>query len=148
MIDTDGIEILSGNTSDKVVTNMSNSMKIIARTLIILLLMAAGSWLNGQLDQFNNSTGNLGFLSFIAMYVVYFLIGLTLGGIVNPRFTKAKNKWIYLIPIIAFALIGAQWFFSPIFNVAALPLGIGNHLLQFSYLSWGLVGFFLNLFLR
>lgn len=127
---------------------MSNSMKLIARTLIILVLMAAGSWLNNQLDQFNSSTGQFGFLSFAAMYAVYFLIGIALGSTANPRFTKAKNKWVYIIPMIIFALIGAQWFFSPLFNVAALPFNIGSHLLQFSYLSWGLVGFFLNLSLR
>ena len=115
---------------------------------MILVLMAAGSWLNNQLDQFNSSTGQLGFLSFAAMYIVYFLIGIALGSTANPRFTKAKNKWIYLIPILLFALIGAQWFFSPLFNVASLPFGIGDHLLQFSYLSWGLVGYFLNLSLR
>lgn len=127
---------------------MSNSMKLISRALIILVLMAAGSWLNNQLDQFNSSTGQLGFLSFAAMYVVYFLIGIALGSTASPRFTKAKNKWIYVIPILLFALIGAQWFFSPFFNVASLPFGIGAHLLQFSYLSWGLVGYFLNLSLR
>lgn len=127
---------------------MSNSMKLIGRTLIILVLMAAGSWLNNQLDQFSSSTGQLGFLSFVAMYAVYFLIGITLGGTANPRFTKAKNKWVYFIPMILFALIGAQWFFSPIFNVASLPFGMGAHLLPFSYFSWGLVGYFLNLSLR
>ncbi|MDF2654337.1 MAG: hypothetical protein K0R19_811 [Bacillota bacterium] len=127
---------------------MSNSMKLIARTLIILVLMAAGSWLNNQLDQFNSSTGQLGFLSFAAMYAVYFLIGIALGSTANPRFTKAKNKWVYFIPMILFALIGTQWFFSPLFNVSSLPFGIGAHLLQFSYLSWGLVGYFLNLSLR
>ncbi|MEL7654758.1 MAG: hypothetical protein AAGU75_02490 [Bacillota bacterium] len=127
---------------------MSNSMKLLARTLIILALMVVGSWLNGQLAQFNSSTGQFGYLSFAAMYVVYLLIGITMGAIVNPRFTKAKNKWIYVIPILIFAVIGAQWFFSPIFSVASLPFGVGNYLMQFSYLSWTMVGFFLNLAFR
>ena len=127
---------------------MSNAMKLLARTFIILALMVIGSWLNGQLAQFNSSTGQSGFGSFVAMYVVYLLIGITAGTIVNPRFTKAKNKWIYVIPILIFAIIGAQWFFSPIFSVATLPFGIGNHLIQFSYLSWTMVGYFLNLLFR
>lgn len=129
-------------------TSMSNSMKLLARTFVILALMVIGSWLNGQLDQFSSSTGQFGFVSFAAMYVVYLLIGITVGTIANPRFTKAKNKWIYFIPILIFAVIGAQWFFSPIFNVASLPFGIGNYLLPFSYLSWAIVGFFLNLAFR
>ena len=124
---------------------MSNSMKLLARTFIILVLMVIGSWLNGQLDQFNSSTGQFGFFSFVAMYVVYLLIGIVVGTVANPRFTKAKNKWVYIIPILIFAVIGAQWFFSPLFNVASLPFGIGNHLLPFSYLSWAIVGFFLSL---
>lgn len=127
---------------------MSNSVKLLARTFIILVLMVIGSWLNGQLAQFNSSTGQFGFVSFAAMYVVYLLIGITVGTIVNPRFTKAKNKWIYVIPILIFAVIGAQWFFSPIFSVATLPFGMGNYLMQFSYLSWTMVGFFLNLLFR
>lgn len=127
---------------------MSNSMKLLARTLIILALMVIGSWLNGQLAQFNSSTGQFGFISFVAMYVVYLLIGITVGTIANPRFTKAKNKWVYFIPILIFAVIGAQWFFSPLFSVSSLPWGIGTCLLQFSYLSWTIVGFFLNLAFR
>ena len=127
---------------------MSNSMKLLARTFVILALMVIGSWLNGQLVQFNSSTGQFGFVSFVAMYVVYLLIGITVGTFVNPRFTKAKNKWIYVIPILIFAVIGAQWFFSPIFSVATLPFGTGNYLMQFSYLSWTMVGFFLNLLFR
>ncbi len=127
---------------------MTNSMKLLTRTLIILALMVIGSWLNGQLDQFNSSTGQFGFFSFVAMYVVYLFIGIAVGTVANPRFTKAKNKWIYMIPIFIFAMIGAQWFFYPLFNVATLPFGIGNYLLQFSYLSWTIVGFFLNLAFR
>jgi len=127
---------------------MPNSMRLIARTLIILVLMAAGSWLNGQLAQFNSSTGQFGFVSFAVMYVIYLLIGVVVGTTANPRFTKTKNKWVYVIPIAVFALIGAQWFFSPLFNVATLPFGVGTYLLQFSYLSWAIVGFFLSLAFR
>ncbi len=127
---------------------MSNTMKLLARTFIILILMIIGAWLNGQLDNFNAQTGEFGFISFIAMYVVYLLIGITMGTMVNPRFTKAKNKWIYIIPVLIFALVGAQWFLSPIFSVASLPFGIGSYLMQFSYLSWSIVGYFLNLAFR
>ena len=120
-------------------------MKLFTRTLIILLLMIIGSWLNGQLIQYNATTGQLGTLTYIAMYVAYLLIGITVGTVANPRFTKAKNKWVYAVPIIIFALIGAQWFFLPLYNVATLPFGIGNYLMQFSYLSWAIVGFFLSI---
>lgn len=124
---------------------MSNSMKLLARTLIILVLMVAGSWLNGQLAQINSSTGDFRWVPIAAMYAVYLLIGVTIGTVANPRFTKAKNKWVYVLPILIFAVIGAHWFLSPFFSVASLPLGIGAHLMQFSYLSWTVVGFFLNL---
>ena len=127
---------------------MSNSIKLLIRTGMILLLMIAGSWLNTQLAQVSSGTGKLGSVTFLVMYVVYLLIGLTLGSMVNPRFTKTKNKWIYIIPTLIFAVIGAQWFFAPLFSVTSLPWGIGNNLLQFSYLSWAVVGVFLSLAFR
>lgn len=127
---------------------MSNSMKLILRSVIILLLMVAGSWLNAQLVQLNANNGTFGSVTFLVMYIVYLFIGLTLGSAVNPRFTKTKNKWIYFIPVLIFALIGAQWFFAPIFSVATLPWGIGNYLMPFSYLSWTIVGVFLSLAFR
>ncbi|MBR0598304.1 hypothetical protein [Sinanaerobacter chloroacetimidivorans] len=124
---------------------MSNTMRLLVRTLLILVLMVLGAWLNAQLGQ---AAGGLGSLSYIVMYIVYLLIGITVGSMVNPRFTKPKNKWVYFIPIVIFAVIGAQWFFYPLFSVASLPWGIGNYLLQFSYLSWSLVGVFLSLAFR
>lgn len=123
---------------------MPNTMKLLARTFIVLLLMVIGAWLNAQLGQ----SAGLGPMSFIVIYVVYLLIGVTLGSAVNPRFTKTKNKWIYIIPVVIFAIIGAQWFFYPIFSIAALPFGVGSYLLQFSYLSWAIVGLFINLAFR
>jgi hypothetical protein len=124
---------------------MSNTMRLLVRTLLILVLMVLGAWLNAQLGQ---AAGGLESLSYIVMYIVYLLIGITVGSMVNPRFTKPKNKWVYFIPIVIFAVIGAQWFFYPLFSVASLPWGIGNYLLQFSYLSWSLVGVFLSLAFR
>lgn len=124
---------------------MSNTMRLLVRTLLILVLMVLGAWLNAQLGQ---AAGGLGSLSYIVMYIVNLLIGITVGSMVNPRFTKPKNKWVYFIPIVIFAVIGAQWFFYPLFSVASLPWGIGNYLLQFSYLSWSLVGVFLSLAFR
>jgi hypothetical protein len=123
-------------------------MKLIARAVVILLFMVAGSWLNAQLVQISSSTGKFGSLTFIIMYIVYLLIGLTLGSMVSPRFTKAKNKWVYFIPVLIFALIGAQWFFAPVFSVASLPFGIGGYLMQFSYLSWTIAGVLLSLAFR
>ncbi|MGI6732317.1 MAG: hypothetical protein ACOX5F_10585 [Anaerovoracaceae bacterium] len=123
---------------------MSNTMKLLARILIILLLMVIGAWLNAQLSQ----AAGLGPLSNIIIYAVYLLIGITAGSAVNPRFTKPKNKGLYIIPVLIFAIIGAQWFFYPIFPVTAIPLGIGSYLMQFSNLSWSLAGIFLNLAFR
>ncbi|HVI40471.1 MAG TPA: hypothetical protein VM577_07415 [Anaerovoracaceae bacterium] len=120
---------------------MSNSMKILTRTLIILVLMIAGSWLNAQLTL-------PGFTSSIAVYVVYLLIGIILGSMANPRFTKAKNKWIYVLPILIFAVIGALTMLYPWLHVGAWPFGIGAYLQQFSNLSWTIAGFFLSIALR
>ena len=123
---------------------MSNAMKLCVRTLVILALIVIGAWLNAQLGQSAFSSNNLGSVSYIVMYIVYFLIGITIGTMVSPRFTKNKNKFVYIIPVLVFAIIGAQWFLYPLFSIASLPFGIGNYLLQFSYLSWTIVGVFLN----
>lgn len=120
---------------------MSNSMKLLTRTLMILALMIVGSWLNGQLAM-------PGIASSIAVYAVYLLIGILLGSTANPRFTKAKNKWIYVLPILIFAVIGALMMLYPLLHVAAWPFGIGAYLLEFSNLSWSIVGFFLSLAFR
>ncbi len=120
---------------------MSNSMKLLTRTLIILALMVVGSWLNGQLAM-------PGYTSSIAIYAVYLLIGILLGSMANPRFTKAKNKWIYVIPILIFAIIGALLMLYPLLHVAAWPFGLGTYLLEYSNLSWSIVGFFLSIAFR
>jgi len=120
---------------------MSNSMKLLTRTLIILALMIIGSWLNGQLAM-------PGYTSSIAVYAVYLLIGIILGSMANPRFTKAKNKWVYVLPILIFAVIGALSMLYPLLHAAAWPFGVGAYLLEFSNLSWSIVGFFLSLAFR
>lgn len=120
---------------------MSTAIKLFGRVLIILLLMIVGAWLNSQLN-------GAGAYMYLVLYIVYFLIGITIGTTINPRFTKGNNKWLYFIPVAIFAIIGAQWFFYPLFSLSVLPWGIGNYLLQFSYLSWSLVGIFANLAFR
>lgn len=120
---------------------MSNSMKLLTRTLIILLLMVIGSWISGQLAL-------SGIAASVAIYAVYLLIGIVLGSTANPRFTKAKNKWIYILPILVFAVIGALSFLSPWLHAAAWPFGIGSYLMQYSSLSWTATGFFLSIALR
>lgn len=120
---------------------MSTSLKICGRVLVMLFLMAVGAWLNGRLS-------DKGSYTYFVLYIVYFLIGITLATTINPRFTKGNNKWVYFIPVAVFAIVGAQWFFYPVFSVASLPFGIGNYVMQFSYLSWALVGFFANLAFR
>ena len=120
---------------------MSNSFKLLTRTLILLALMIVGSWLSGQLKLPGNASS-------IVIYIVYLLIGITLGGMANPRFTKAKNKWIYVIPILIFAVIGALSMLYTLLHVAVWPFGIGNALIAFSSLSWAIVGYFLSLAFR
>lgn len=120
---------------------MSNSMKLMARMLIILVLMIIGAWLSAK--------GMLtGLAASIAVYAVYLLIGITLGSVANPRFTKPKNKWIYLIPILIFVVIGALNLLYSLLHAGAWPFGIGNYLLTFSALSWTVAGVFISLAFR
>lgn len=120
---------------------MSNSMKLLLRVLAILVLMIAGAWVNAQ--------GMLtGVAASISVYAVYLLIGVTLGSTANPRFTKPKNKWIYMIPILIFAVIGALSFLYTLLHAGAWPLGIGNYLLNFSALAWTVTGVFVSLAFR
>jgi hypothetical protein len=116
-------------------------MKLLTRTLIILLLMVIGAWLVSQ-------QALSGITASIAIYAVYLLIGFVLGSTANPRFTKAKNKWIYIFPILIFVVIGALSFLSPLLHAAAWPFGIGNYLMQYSALSWTAAGFFLSIAFR
>lgn len=127
---------------------MSNTMKLIVRTLLIVLLMAAGSWLSIQINIYAAASGNLKFLASIAMYIVYFMIGVTLGSMTNPRFTKPKNKFVYLIPILIFVVIGVTQLLF--WLVPTLPMigWIVKYLAQFTYLSWTLVGAFFALVFR
>lgn len=120
---------------------MSNSMKLLARTVIILLLMIIGSWLSSQ-EALSGSIAN------IAIYTVYLLIGIMMGSTANPRFTKAKNKWIYFLPILIFGVVGSLTMLYSLLHVAAWPFGIGNYLTGFTELAWAIVGFFLSLAFR
>lgn len=125
---------------------MSNSMKLIVRTLLIVLLMIAGAWLNSWLNRFVESNEDLTFVSSAGMYIAYFIIGIALGSTVGPRFTKHKNKFIYLFPIFIFIVIGIApllYFFVPM-----LPFPWIGLLAQFDLLSWTMVGLFSNLAFR
>lgn len=126
---------------------MSNTMKLLVRTLLIVLLMAAGSWLSIQINIYASASGNLKFLASIAMYIVYFVIGITLGSVTSPRFTK-RNKYIYIIPIFIFAVIGITQLLFWI--VPSLPFigWIVKYLSQFTYLSWTVAGVFFSLAFR
>lgn len=126
---------------------MSNSMKLITRTLLIVLLMAAGAWLNRQLDIYAAASGNLRTVASVAMYAVYLIIGIAVGSTVNPRFTKNKNKFVYLFPIFCFVVIGVSqllYYFAPM-----LPFPwIAGYLSHFTYVSWTLTGLFCALAFR
>lgn len=120
---------------------MSNTMKLFTRILIILALMIIGSWLSGQMILPDLAAS-------ITIYAVYLLIGIMLGSMANPRFTKTKSKWVYVIPILIFVVIGAmQMLYSPL-HVAAWSFGIGEYLLNFSTPAWAIAGFFLSLCFR
>jgi hypothetical protein len=116
-------------------------MKLFARALIILAIMIAGAWLGRQPSLSSDTFG-------LTVYVIYLLIGIFLGSTANPRFTKPKNKWVYALPVLIFVVIGALHTLSPLLHAAAWPLGIGTYLLDFSALSWTVVGFFLSLAFR
>lgn len=120
---------------------MSNSLKLLTRLLIIPALMIIGSWLSAQMLLPEVVSG-------IIIYAVYLLIGVTLGSVTNPRFTKSKNKWIYVLPIFIFSVIGALPILYSLLHVAAWPFDIGSYFLNFSNFSWTIVGFFLSLAFR
>lgn len=120
---------------------MSNTLKLLIRTLIILALMIIGSWLSAQMVLPEFASG-------ITIYVIYLLIGVTLGSTANPRFTKAKNKWVYVLPVLIFAVIGALPMLYGLLHVVAWPFDMGSYFLNFSTFSWTVVGFFLNLTFR
>ncbi|MBE6037023.1 MAG: hypothetical protein E7223_05375 [Clostridiales bacterium] len=126
---------------------MSNSLKLILRTFLLILFMAVGAWLNTVIDRFAASTGDFNFLAHIALYLVYLGMGVLLGTMVNPRFTKNSNRAIYLVPILLFVAIGI----SPVLYAILphLPLsGLFAYLGQFSYASWLFVGTFSQLAFR
>jgi len=126
---------------------MSNAVKLFVRSVIILILFVIGSWLNVQFAQPGFfMTGS--FIPPLVTYIVYFLIGIMIGSMVSPRFSKNRSKGIHLIPIVIFAIIGFQWFYSSIFSFTLLPWGIGDNLLQFAGISWTIVGVFTSQLFR
>jgi amino acid transporter len=126
---------------------MSNAMKLIVRTLLIVLLMVVGTWLNSFLNSFAETNESLSFVASISMYIIYFIIGIAIATMVGPRFTKNRKNFIYLFPIFIFIVIGITpllYFFLPM-----LPFPwIGEYLDQFTLLSWTMVGMFFNLAFR
>ncbi len=122
-------------------------MALVLRTLLIVVCMIVGAFLDAQLNIYAGASGNLLFLASIATYIVYFAVGVTLGTIFNPRLTKNNQKMIYLFPIIIFIIIGV----TPLFNLVMPMLAINRftiYLKQFTYLSWTIVGAFTALIFR
>ncbi|MEA4987384.1 hypothetical protein [Anaerovorax sp. IOR16] len=124
---------------------MPNAMKLIVRTLLIVFLMVFGTWLSKQLAIYANASGNLRFVSSIAMYMVYLVIGIAAGSMVSMRFTK--NKYVYLFPIFIFLVIAIAPLLYLLLPLLPFPW-IANYLSQFTYLSWTLTGVFLALAFR
>ena len=121
-------------------------MKLVVRVLFIILLMIFGAWLNSYLDGLAAGTGQLQLLASLAMYVVYFVVGIALSTTVSHRFTK-NNRYIYLFPIFLFIVIGVAPLLYSLMPILPFPW-IGTYLGQYSYLSWTLTGVFLGLAFR
>ena len=122
-------------------------MAIFLRTLLIVVCMIVGAFLDAQINIYAGASGNLVFLANIATYIVYGAVGVTLGTMFNPRFTKNKQKMIYLIPIVAFVIIGV----TTLLNLVMPALSINRftkYLRQFTYLAWTIVGTFCALVFR
>lgn len=122
-------------------------MALIIRTLLITICMIVGAWLNVQINIYAGASGNLLFLASVAMYIVYFVIGIVLGTMFNPRLTKNSQKLIYLFPIVVFIIIGV----TPLLSIVAPMLAINRYtqyLKLFTYLAWTIVGTFVALVFR
>lgn len=122
-------------------------MAIVLRTLLIVVCMIVGAFLDAQINIYAGASGNLVFLANIATYIVYLAVGVTLGTMFNPRFTKNKQKMIYIIPIAIFVIIGV----TPLLNLVMPALSINRftkYLRQFTYLAWAIVGMFCSLVFR
>ena len=122
-------------------------MAIVLRTLLIVVCMIVGAFLDAQINIYAGASGNLVFLANIATYIVYLAVGVTLGTMFNPRFTKNKQKMIYIIPIAVFVIIGV----TPLLNLVMPALSINRftkYLRPFTYLAWAIVGAFCSLVFR
>ena len=122
-------------------------MALVLRTLLIVVCMIVGAFLDAQINIYAGASGNLLFLASIATYIVYFAVGVTLGTMFNPRFTKHNQKMIYLVPLVIFIIIGI----TPLLNLVMPMLSINRftkYLRQFTYLAWTIVGIVVALVFR
>lgn len=126
---------------------MPNTMKLITRTLIIIVMMIAGTWLSAMLKAMGGSGGPMAETASAIVYIIYFAIGIGAGSMVSPRFTKPKNKLVYLFPVIVFVIIGIAPLAYSVFTVLPFPM-IGSYLAQFALLCWTLAGLFFTLAFR
>ena len=126
---------------------MPNTMKLITRTLIVVALMIAGAWLSATLGAKGGSGGPTAEFASVIVYIVYFAIGIGVGSMVSPRFTKQKNKFVYLFPVIVFVLIGIAPLAYSVFTAIPFPI-VGNYLAHFALLCWTLAGLFFTLAFR
>ncbi len=122
---------------------MSNSMKLIIRTLLIAVILVVGSWLASILRSTAITTG-LSYLPSVVVCLSYILAGVTLGTMVSPKFNR-KNRWIYLFPIAVFLIIAMTpilYYLAPFLHIPSFAV---NVLADCTRLAWALVGFFLAL---
>ena len=114
-------------------------MALVLRTLLIVVCMIVGAFLDAQINIYAGASGNLLFLASIATYIVYFAAGVTLGTMFNPRSTTHNQKMTYLVPLVIFSIIGI----TPLLNLVMPMLSINRFtkfLRQFAYLAWTIVG--------
>lgn len=121
---------------------MSNTMKLCIRTGIILVLMIIINWLKGAITMNDGLFSTLPhYVRTILIYLPYFLMGITAGTMVSPRFANKKKNWVYMIPTVLFLILALSPYLAPLIPVAI----IGKAVLYFGSLvplSWVLVGLF------
>lgn len=123
---------------------MSNSMKLIVRTLLIAVILVIGSWISMQLHHYVGGSSQFAWLPSAITVASYILAGITLGTMVSPRFTK-KNRWVYLFPIVVFLIISMTpmlYYLAPFLNIPHYAVQV---LSNCTALSWTMTGVFLSL---
>lgn len=126
---------------------MSHTMKLVIRTLLTLGLMIVAAYLIPKLSTPIDGGKHAFLLSNLPQYLVYLALGLTTGSMVGPRFSKGRNPYGYLFPLLVFLLIALAPVLYLYLSFLPVP-AIGQFLLSFTNLAWCFVGLFVSLLFR